>query len=264
MEKVCKISGESISEFGLLKKAPKELWYKGDLSLLDRRKVSIVGTRRPNSYTKSIVHRLSRSLASRGIVTVSGAAMGVDAIAHTGAGENNTIAVVATGLDIRYPAINASLIEKIENSGLVLSQFPMGTKGARWNFVIRNELVVALGEVLIIAEADINSGSIRSAEYALKQNKDIFVLPHRLGESEGTFELLKRGDAKLIYDIDSFADSFGEDIKENNIIEKDEFYYFCQKNPTLDEAILKFGDKIYEAELDGKIFIENGKVSVAL
>ena len=105
-----------INELESMKQYPKELFYKGDTSLLKKRKVSIIGTRRPNSYTKKFTHLLSNQLAKRDIIVVSGAAIGVDAISHTSAGRNNTIAVVANGLDIKYPSINAKLIKSIEEN----------------------------------------------------------------------------------------------------------------------------------------------------
>jgi len=252
---------EHINELDSMKKYPKELYSIGDRSLLKRPKVSIVGTRRPSSYTKQFTHTLAKSLASRGVCIISGVAMGVDAIAHTGAGANNTIAVVANGLDIRYPAVNRFLIEDIEKNGLILSQFSIGFKATPWSFVVRNELVVALGDILIVTEADKNSGSMRSVEFALKMGKKIFVLPHRLNESLGTNSLIESGLAKPIYDIEKFSNSYGV-VPKDNSIERDEFFYFCQTSPTLDEAIAKFNSRVYEAELEGLIKIENGLVSL--
>lgn len=242
-----------------MKKYPKELYVLGDTSLLKRTKVSIVGTRRPLAYTQHQTHHLASALAKRGICVVSGAAMGVDAIAHQGAGVHNTIAVVANSLDIRYPAVNRQLIEGIEQQGLMMSQFPLSTKAAPWSFVVRNELVVALGEVLIVTEADENSGSMRSVEFAQKMGKKIYVLPHRLQESCGTNKLLKEGLAEPIYDVEAFANSFGV-VPENEALPKDDFFYFCQKSPTFDDALAEYGDRVYEAELEGLIYIENGLV----
>ena len=249
----------TIPELGEMKKYPKELYFLGDLSLLKRRKISIVGTRRPSGYTKHYTQFLAQELVKRGLTLVSGAAMGVDAIVHASAGWENTIAVVANGLDIRYPAVNRHLIESIENNGLVLSQFSKGTKAAPWSFVVRNELVVALGEVLIVTEADENSGSLRSVEFALKMGKEVYVLPQRLGESQGTNRLLADGLAKPINDILQFSNMFGVE-PQNSHIKKDEFFYFCQTLPTLDAVVEKFGDRVYEAELEGLIAIENGLV----
>ena len=251
----------TIPELESMKKYPEQLYCKGDIEILKRPKVSIVGTRRPSSYTRIYTHELARALSARGVCVVSGAAMGVDAIAHQGAGANNTIAVMANGLDIRYPAVNRNMIEGIEERGLTISQFEPGFKATAWSFVLRNELVVALGDFLIVTEADINSGSMRSVEYALEMEKKIFVLPHHLGESMGTNSLLKEGLAESIYDIDTFASQFGQAVDDTVL--KDDFFYFCQQSPTLDEAMARFGERIYEAELEGAITIENGLIRLA-
>ena len=249
---------EHISELDVMKKYPSQLFYEGNLSLLKRPKVSIVGTRRPSNYTRQFTYGLAKALAKRGVCVVSGAAMGVDTIAHEGAGAENTIAVVANGLDIRYPVINQLLIESIEQQGLLLSQFNDGFRATGWSFVVRNELVVALGDILIVTEADFNSGSMRSVEYALKMGKEIWVLPHRLDESLGTNQLLLEGKAQIIHDVESFVSRFGQAV-ESNIL-KDDFFYFCQGSPTFDETVKKFGDKVYEAELEGVVTIHNGIV----
>ena len=247
-----------ISALNAMKKYPSALFYKGNLDLLKRPKVSIVGTRRPSIYTQNFTYSLAKALAKRGVCIVSGVAMGVDAIAHSGAGTDNTIAVVANGLNIRYPVINKELIESIENSGLMLSQFNDGFRATGWSFVVRNELVVALGEMLIVTEAELNSGSMRSVEYALKMGKEIFVLPQRLDESSGTNSLLREGKATAITDVETFASRFGDASSSN--IQKDEFFYFCQTSPTFDDTVSKFGDRVYEAELEGSVTIHNGIV----
>jgi len=249
---------ECIPELDTMKKYPPQLFYEGNLSLLKRPKVSIVGTRRPSNYTRQFTYVLSKALAKRGVCVVSGAAMGVDTIAHEGAGSENTIAVVANGLDIRYPVINQSLIESIEQQGLMLSQFNDGFRATGWSFVVRNELVVALGDILIVTEADLNSGSMRSVEYALKMGKEIWVLPHRLDESLGTNKLLLEGKAQIIKDVENFASRFGQAVQSDML--KDDFFYFCQTSPTFDETVKKFGDRVYEAELEGSITIHNGIV----
>jgi DNA processing protein len=239
-----------------MKKYPKEIFYIGNTNLLIKRKVSIVGTRKPNQYTQQFTYELAKQLSNNGICIVSGAAMGVDAIAHNAAGANNTIAVAGTGLDIRYPKINQYLIENIEKNGLILSQFKPHTPSARYNFPIRNELVVALGEILIVTQADINSGTMRSVDFALKMGKQIYVLAHRLNESLATNRLLQESKAKAIYDIEKFVSDFVG--CKNEIKNKDNFLEYCKTNPTYDEVILKYPIKIFEYELSGKIKIENG------
>ena len=245
----------NIPELKLMAKEPKELFYIGNSNLIQNKMVSIVGTRRPCNYTKDFTFKLAQALAKRGVTIVSGAAMGVDAIAHRGATPSNTIAVMANGLNIKYPAVNRNLIADIEKNGLTLSFYKDGFRATRWSFVARNELVVALGSILIVTEADLNSGSLRSVEFALKMQKDIYVLPHRLNESLGTNDLLEKGLAKPIYNIEEFANQFGEIVEV-----KDDFLNYLKQKPTVNEAISKFGDKVYEAELEGLIAIENGYI----
>jgi len=252
---------DDLSYFGDMKRVPKEIYYIGNKELLKRPKVSIVGSRKALLYTKDSVKEIANELAKRGVVVVSGAAMGVDLMAHIGAGVENTIAVMGNGLDIRYPAVNERVIEAIENEGLVISSFPISQKPTNWSFVVRNEIVVALGEVLIVAEADIKSGSMHSVEYAKKMKKSIYVLPHRLGQSSGTQKLLANKEAKAIYNIEEFANRFGKPLPKS--IELDEFYIFCQKRPTLNEAVAIYGERVYEEELEGNIVIENGIVKMA-
>ncbi len=247
-----------IAALDVMKKYPQQLSYRGEIGLLDRPKVSIVGTRQPSTYTRHYTHAIAKALANRGVVTVSGAAMGVDAIAHLGAGAENTIAVLPSGIDIRYPVTNRDIIIDIEESGLTLSQFDDGFRATAWSFVLRNELVVALGDVLVVTEADLGSGSMRSIEYAQQMGKEIHVLTHQIDQSLGTQSLLRSGEAKPIYDIEAFASLFG--VESSMQIPKDDFYYFCQKHPTLDSVVEVFGDRVYEAELEGIVSIDGGLV----
>ncbi len=249
-----------IPELDAMKKYPKEIFYIGNAELLKRPKISIVGSRKPNQYARQFSHEIASKLSQAGVCIVSGGAIGVDAICHKAAGANNTIMVAGTGLDKRYPAINRNIIEEIEKKGLVLSQFQAGVPSNKYNFPLRNELVVALGDILIVTYADINSGTMRSVEYALKMGKEVYVLPHRIGESDGTNKLLNKGLAQAIYDVDEFVAKFGC-VKENNIV-RDEFLEYCKTNPTYDEAIAKFGAKIFEYELSGKIIVKNGKIFI--
>jgi len=248
-----------IDELDFMKKYPKELFYKGNLKLLKQKKVSIVGSRAPNQYAKTLIHSISSKLAKNGIVIVSGGAIGIDTVAHRAAGVQNTIMVAGTGLDKRYPVINKKMIENIEQNGLLLSQFKEGISSQRYNFPLRNELVVALGEVLVVAYADENSGTMRSVEYAKKMGKEVYVLPHRLGESDATNELLKNKEAKAIFDIDWFVSGFGSVCKQNS----NEFLEYCKKNPTYEDVITKYKNKVFEYELNGQIEVINGMVVVS-
>ncbi len=249
---------ESFHYFSEMKKEPKEIYFRGNTELLERPKVSIVGTRKPNQYTKQMTADLAHRLGSVGVAVVSGGAMGVDGQAHFGAGYANTIAVMPCGLDIRYPMTHRDLFDHIEDEGLLLSMYEEGTLAANWSFVARNEMVVALGDVLIVSEALRNSGSMRSVEYAQKMGKKIYTFPHRSGESDGTMDLVKAGEAEIIYDIDMFVAQYGQ----AKAVEDDEFLQFCHTMPSYEEALKLFGEKVSLYELEGKIAVRDGRVAL--
>jgi DNA processing protein len=275
-ENVIKPIDFDIPSLHSMAKYPNQLSYKGNIELLNSPKISIVGTRKPSQYAKNMTYNIASKLSNMGYVIVSGGAMGIDAIAHNGAilstsnlsNNINTIMVSPTGLNIKYPAVNNKLIDKIDKYGLRISQFEDDFRATSWSFVLRNEIVVALSDILIVSEADINSGTIRSVEYALKMGKKIYTLPHRIGESKGTNKLLEEGKAEVIYDIDSFIASLENNDKKSNNSSKikksknsdDELLEFCSSNPTFDEVLARFGSLIYEYELMGKIQIKDNRV----
>jgi len=118
-------------ELEVLKDKPKQLFYKGDLSLLKKRKISIVGTRHPISYTKQLCLKLGNALKKRGVCVISGGAMGVDALAHKSAFPN-TIGVMANSLDIIYPKVNYSLLKSMEKESLMLSEYEINNSSGSW------------------------------------------------------------------------------------------------------------------------------------
>ena len=203
---------------------------------------------------------MTKKLSFSGVTVVSGAAAGVDAIAHQGSGADNTIAILPSGINVRYPSANAELIESIEKNGLTISPFEPDFTTREWSFVVRNEIVVALGDALIVTEADIGSGSMRSVEYALEMGKSIYVLPHRIRESTATRSLLREGKATAIDDIDLFVAQVSQ--KGRNAIKDTLFVSFCRTNPTYEEVVAKFPSDIFEAELSGVIEVRNGRVVV--
>jgi DNA processing protein len=220
------------------------LYYKGDLSLLDKPKIAIVGTRKPSKYSKEITAKLSK-LLSKKYVIVSGGAMGIDAIAHKNA--KSTIMVSPAGIDIIYPKINKSLIENISQNHLLITEYDKGYIPRPYSFVQRNRIVVGISEFVIIIEADINSGSMRSFEIAKKLGKKVYIIPHRIGESKGTNYLANTNQADVIWDIDEFVSKLGISDKSGEILD-------------YNEAFKIYGDKLFEMELDSKIEVKNGKV----
>ncbi len=252
-----KLTPEELKKIKNLDTSYENLYYIGNINLLYKKKIAIVGSRHPNSYAKQYIAKISEKLSQNNICIVSGGAMGIDAIAHKSAGVANTIMVAGTGVDKRYPKINEKLIQDIETQGLVISQFEPNTPSYPRNFAIRNRLIVNLADVLIVGYADLKSGTMRSVEYALKMSKPIYVLPHRIEQSDGTNKLLEQGKAKAIYDIDKFVSLFGN-VKSNNI--QDEFLEYCKTNPTYDEAVIKYASKVFEYELMGKIEVKDGLI----
>ena len=245
-------------ELASINNPPKSLFAVGREALLGERKIAVIGTRRPSAYTKTHTYRLAQAIAKAGGVVVSGAAMGVDAIAHQGAGER-TIAVMGNSLDIFYPKINKTLIQTIYNNSLALSEYETGYEARPYSFVLRNRIVVGLSEAVVITQADMNSGSMTSAKLAMEMGKPIYVLPHRLGESEGTNRLLCEGLATAVYDIDAFMETLGFESKAD---EKDEILAYLRQNPGYNAAVEKFGERIYEYELDGRILVRNNLITV--
>jgi len=241
-----------------MRKYPETLYYRGNADLLARVKLSIVGSRRAGAYATAVTGELASKLARAGVCIVSGGALGIDAAAHAGAGAANTIAVLGNGLDIRYPAFNRPLLESIEREGLLLSPFEDGFNTTNWSFVVRNEIVVALGEALIITQAGENSGSMRSAAYALKMGRKIYVLPHRIGESGGTDRLLRDGAAEPIYDIDAFVERYGEAVR----CAEDPFLAYCRSRPSYEDAVRAYPQELFRYELEGKIAVIAGRIAV--
>lgn len=236
----------------------QDIYYIGDTELLNRRKFTIIGSRKPNSYAQALTKEIANKISKKGGVIVSGGALGTDIIAHISA-MPNTIMISPSSLDIIYPLTNARTIKQMQQDSLILSQFKPTYIPHRFSFLERNKLVVSLGELVIIPYADIQSGSMQSARYAISNNIPIYVFPHRMHESKGTTSLIKKGLANIIWDIDEFIrDIFGDLEQENS----NEILEFCKTNPFFEEAFLKFGDIIFEYELEGKIIRKNGRIEV--
>ncbi len=180
---------------------PLVLYVQGDVQVLSRYAVAIVGTRRPTAYGLQVAHRVANDLAQRQLVIVSGMARGIDAAAHRGAleAEGKTVAVYGCGLDVVYPREHKRLAEKIISSGAVISEFPLGTAPTPENFPIRNRIISGLSLGAVIVEAAEFSGSLITARLALEQNREVFAVPGNItsAQSFGPNHLIKQG-AKLV------------------------------------------------------------------
>jgi len=179
---------------------PKDLFYIGadPSDWLARPKVAVVGSRGVTPYGKQITTALSRELAKRGVVIISGLALGVDGIAHAACLDagGTTVAVLANGLDSVYPASHTQLAKRIlEQGGTILSEYPEGTPGYPSNFVARNRIVAGLADALLITEAAEKSGTLHTARFALEQGREVLAVPGNITslKSTGTNNLIKVG-----------------------------------------------------------------------
>jgi DNA processing protein len=198
INKISPLSHHYLQILEPLAKCPKELYIMGDLPEQRRASVAIVGTRKPTAYGKEVTHQLAFALAKRGVVIVSGLALGVDGLAHTAALEagGTTIAVLANGLPRIYPAAHKHLARRIINEGgAVISEYEPDSAARGYQFLERNRLVSGLADAIVITEAAQRSGTLNTAAHALEQGKDVFVVPGNITSplSAGCNALLKQG-----------------------------------------------------------------------
>ncbi|MGA8940432.1 MAG: DNA-processing protein DprA [Acidobacteriaceae bacterium] len=180
---------------------PSVLWVRGDVGLLNRPGIAVVGTRQPTPYGAGMAEMLSRDLAQRRMVVMSGMARGVDTCAHKGALEAGgaTIAVWGTGIDVIYPKENKKLAEQIvAQGGAIVSEFPLGTFPAPQNFPIRNRTLSGMSIGVLVVEGGEYSGTRITARCALEQGRDVYAVPGNATNKNawGPNTLIKQG-AKL-------------------------------------------------------------------
>ncbi len=179
---------------------PAILYCRGRTELLNRPALAIVGSRNATAQGTSNAEQFARNFSAAGLTIVSGLAQGIDAAAHRGglAGAGSTIAVLGTGVDIIYPRTNTSLGTDIVAGGLLLSEFPLGTKALAHNFPRRNRLISGLAQGCLVVEAALASGSLITARAAAEQGREIFAVPGSIHSplSKGCHALIKTG-AKL-------------------------------------------------------------------
>nr|WP_242618264.1 DNA-processing protein DprA [Edaphobacter modestus] len=180
---------------------PAVLWIRGDVELLSRPGIAVVGTRHPSPYGAGMAEMLSRDLAARRLTILSGMARGVDTAAHKGALEarGKTVAVWGTGIDVIYPKENKRLAEQIvESGGTIVSEYPLGTFPAPQNFPIRNRLLSGMSVGVLVIEAAEHSGTRITARLAMEQNRDVYAVPGNVTNKNawGPNTLIKQG-AKL-------------------------------------------------------------------
>ena len=189
---------------------PPMLYLMGAIHLAPDplRSIAIVGSRNPTPQGEGNAREFGRALSAAGLTVVSGMALGVDGAAHEGALQGfdaaadqrlSTIAVVGTGLDRVYPKRHLALAHRIAESGLIISEFPLGTPPLDHNFPMRNRIIAALAQGTLVVEAALKSGSLITARMAVEQGKDVFAIPGSIHstQSRGCHALIRQG-AKLV------------------------------------------------------------------
>ena len=181
---------------------PEELYYVGDLSLLERPCISVVGSRKASGYGLWAAETIGKTLGQAGVTVVSGMAIGIDGAAHRGAlsAAGSTAAVLGCGIDICFPKSNHRLRDEIARKGLIISQFQPGTPGAKYTFPMRNRIISGLSYATVVVEAGIGSGSLITAEFAAEQGREIFAVPGNIDRvySMGSNKLIADGARPLV------------------------------------------------------------------
>ena len=188
--------------------APPLLFVKGNIASLAKPQLAIVGARGASCHGKVVTKRLATELAERGLVITSGLARGIDTVAHTAAiAVGSSIAVVAGGIDCIYPAMNVNLANRIMEKGAVVAEYPLGVKPLPQHFPRRNRIISGLSTGVLVTEANINSGSLITAQQALEQGREVFAVPGCIDNelSRGCHKLIRQG-AKLVESVDDIVE----------------------------------------------------------
>ena len=220
--------------FRVLQNKPIVLYYLGNFCDFENRfTVGVVGTRNPSSYGVHAAKRISYDLSRAGAVIVSGLASGIDAAAHKAAlyNEGFTVGIIGCGIDKVYPKENKELYEQVILKGLLMTEYPPGTAPMGRNFPVRNRLISALSDAVCVIEGSEQSGSLITAEDALKQGKALYAVPGSIfaRESAGSNFLLKIGAKPCLWAYDLVED-------------------FRAKYPALEGAVSLFGKEKEKAK----------------
>lgn len=235
--------------------APFGIFYKGNISTVNEKKnISIVGSRKCTRYGIDVTNSMVEQLSPYEINIVSGMAKGIDSVAHRAAIKNNinTIAVLGSGIDVIYPKENYRLYhEVLENSGCIISEFPLGTPPLSRNFPMRNRIISGMCELLVVTEGGEKSGTLITVGAALEQGKNIIVVPGSIfsSESKGTNKLIKDG-AYVYTDIEDVLNLLNisrVSIDNKNITTvksklEERIYQVIDDNPIHIDKIIKLVD----------------------
>lgn len=224
---------------------PLLLYYKGDLEILNQPCVAIVGTRKPTEYGRQVTKKFSSELSKAGVVIVSGLAYGLDMEAAQACldAKGKTVAVLGGGLNKIYPAQNINLSKKVEESGLLISEYPPNQSPTKFSFVLRNRLISGLSLGTIIIEAGKSSGTLNTAKHTIEQSRELFVVPGNI------FSTSCEGSNAL---IEEMPDTFT--ISSQNVLDrlkiKNKIKSDAKKNIKISEQEKMIVNLLYEKDLD--------------
>ena len=231
---------------------PAILFYKGKLDYeKDKNSIAFVGARKCTDYGKWASKTLSQGVSAAGITTVSGLAYGIDAVCHKSTLDvsGRTIGIIGCGIDKIYPKQNRKLYEDLENNGLILSEFPLGTEPKPYNFPRRNRIISGISLATVVIEAKEKSGTMITTRCALDQGKEVFAVPGNINSiySKGTNKLIQEG-SKLITCADDILEELDYLLEFSEIkneidyssLEKDELNIvkYIEENPNSTADIL--------------------------
>lgn len=191
--------------FRQLRYPPWVIFYEGDITLATRSMVSVVGSRKSTMYGEEMTTLICKQLVKRNVL-VSGLAKGIDALVHhVGISQGKTIGVLGCGLGEFYPRCNIELFNEMRKHHLVLSEYPKLTKAQKHHFPWRNRLIAALGDILVVTQAQYKSGTMLTVNEAIELSKEVYCVPYPMNVDAGKgCNLLIQQGAQMITEIDSF------------------------------------------------------------
>ena len=192
---------------------PFVIFAKGDLSLLNKTSVGVVGSRTPTNYGRVVTEKFAIEIAKAGVVIVSGLAFGVDSVAHSAAikASGKTIAVLGGGFNNIYPSNNDGLANEISEKGLLISEYRPSFKPTRYSFPQRNRIIAALSEGILITEAAQKSGSLHTKNFAIEYGKEVFVVPGNItsAKSAGSNNIIRSMQGSCVLEPSDILEKLG-------------------------------------------------------
>ena len=204
-----------------IKNPPQTLYYKGIWKEeIFNNSIAVVGSRRMTDYGRKACEQLVYELTAAGITVVSGFMFGIDITAHRSAilAGGHTIAVMPCGIDTIVPAYEKTLYDQIQETGLIISEYPAERPPKYWTFVQRNRIVAGLCKAVLVIEAAKDSGSLITAEYALTSKRKVFAVPGNIlsERSSGTLHLIKEGKAKMVVTSNDILGYYSKALHKNH------------------------------------------------